>query len=932
MTDEAHSLDANVVIANLQTDEDRGLSEKEANARLMRYGANVLETPKRVSITKIIARQFKNVLIIILLFATLASVFLGEAIDAIVILMIVAFVVILGVYQEQRTEKTLHALKKMQSHHSTVLRDGETNRINTRDLVPGDIVVLSSGDKISADMRLLETFNLKVDESSLTGESVPVEKGADVLPVDVPISDRINIAFCGTSVMTGKGKAVITSTGMRTEFGKIAKEAIEQGFRKEPATGFERSMGEIGEKLGTILVILIALIVVGALIEQLFIFHQNLEPDMMVSILLFGIALAVAAVPEALPAILTGSLAIAAHQMSERNALPKNLSVVETLGITQIVCADKTGTITKGEMTVKELYLSALKLEVTGAGYDPKGKVILSDEELQDPSISESLRELAMAAILCNDAALTQQKDGKWIVNGDPTEGALVVLAQKIGFAYKKTRSSSPRLWEIPFTSESKRMTTVNLVDERRKIAYMKGALESVLECCEFARTSGNLVELNNKARQDIQEIFDSMANKSLRVLALAMKDISNLSSQDKEIGRQNDDNILRKGFLFLGLVGMIDPPRPEAIEAILKAKGAGIETVMITGDHKATAVAIARETGIYKEGDLVLTGIDIDRTSDSELDEKVERVKVYARVSPMHKLRIVSSWMRKSKIVAMTGDGVNDAPALEKADVGISMGITGTEVAKEASDLILLDDNFATIIKAIELGRGIRGNIRKYLAYLLSANLVEVCVLGMGVLLIPLIIGISPSSSLDSFLPLLAVQLLYINLATDGLPALALGLSPPEPGIMDSPLGIKGSVSSIFDSEVKKFIIATILVQSPLLLLAYATALPIGIEEARTRLFLTFVLSELILALNCSSLEHPVEKVRPYQWLLISVFWESFILVLLVWMPATRAALHLALPSNLDLVWVFSSCFAVFITIDMVKRLGPNVEVKSRS
>ncbi len=893
------------------------------------FGENILEERKGVSAFKILARQFKNALILILILATIASASLGEVIDALVILIIVGIVVGLGFFQEHRTEGTLQALKKMQALYCSVAREGERKRVRVENLVPGDIVILEAGDRVSADMRILESFDLKIDEAAMTGESRPVEKNPRILSAGTQLAERTNSAFAGTVVLSGKGKAVVVATAMSTELGQIAKSTVLRSGQYEPPTALEQKMNDISKKLGKVLLIVIALVVFSALVEQLLILGNRIGVDAVVSIVLFGIALAVAAVPEALPAILTGNLAISAHRMSKRNALARNLSVVETLGVTQVICTDKTGTLTKGEMTVRELYLSGLTLDVSGVGYDPSGQIRPrgGGVEGEDIRLIEALHDLARAGLLCNDASLKKTNGDKWLIQGDPTEGALVVLAEKAGLSEKKIRSASPRVWELPFTSETKRMTTVHL-EITGTVAYMKGAPESILECCDFVQSLGNEVPLTPESNEEILRISDSMAARSLRVLALARKDVSDLNFQssgksetDVEEEELERSRSLKGGFTFLGLVGIIDPPREEVASSILTAREAGIETVMITGDHRTTAVAIASEIGIYNEtSDMVLTGKELEQFSDNELDAVVQKVKVYARVSPSHKLRIVNSWKRRGRTVAMTGDGVNDAPALKRADVGIAMGITGTEVAKEASDLILLDDNFATIVDAIETGRGVHDNIRKYLAYLLSANLVEVTVLSLGALLVPLLIGIGASST-SIYLPLLAVQLLYVNLVTDGLPAIALGLGPPDPGIMKKRAS-QIARSSVFDRQVNRFIIITICLQTPILLLAYATFLPVGIDEARTRLFLILVFSELTLALNCTSLALPFNKVKLNRWLLISTLWEITLLSALIAIPGSREALHLVLPTMQDVAWVVVACLGMFVSIDLLKRL----------
>ena len=593
--------------------------------------------------------------------------------------------------------------------------------------------------------------------------------------------------------------------------------------------------------------------------------------------------------------------------MARENALARNLSAVETLGSTQIVCTDKTGTLTKGEMTATELNVAGKTYAASGIGYEPIGQVTGEDVS---GNAKQILDELATAMILCNDAVLVKEEDGRrWAIKGDPTEGALVVLAEKLGLSQQRVRSSFPRVWEIPFSSETKRMTTVHSTGPG-EIAYMKGAPESVLEKCTSSLQEGGLTPLDFAGRERIHRVAESMAGKALRVLAVAKREITN--------GRAREEDSLEREFVFLGLVGMIDPPRPEAIEAIRTAKKVGMRPIMITGDHRITALAIASQMGIYQNGDLALTGEELQRTRDDEYEKIVELVTVYARVTPSDKLRIVDAWQKKGRIVAMTGDGVNDAPALKKADIGIAMGITGTEVAKDASDMILLDDNFATIMKAVKLGRWIQDNVKKYLAYLLSANLVEIAVLSVGVLVVSLFIA---SAGNEPLVPLLAVQVLYINLATDGLPALAVGIGPPDPDVMERQVQKKGE-PTVFSPEVRRFIIWILAAETPLLVLVYLTGVPVGVDDARTRLFLAFVFVELIIAFNCSSLRFPINKVKPHKWLVLSVVWEAILVIVLLQIPQAKEALHLVTPTLGDVEWTAIATVFTFAYIEALKHL----------
>ena len=896
-----HAMEVQGVLQTLDTNKDAGLSDLEAKARLNAYGLNELAAVEKVSPLKIFFKQFKNILLVILLVATAVSAILGETIDAIVIAVIVLFVVIMGFAQEYRAENALEALKQMLSPMCTVVRAGKEKEIPVKETVPGDIVVLETGDKVPADLRLIETVNLQLDEASLTGESIPVTKTLTALPDRTLVADSTNMVFAGTAVSYGKGKGVVIATGMRTEFGKITKEVTTITNEKTP---LERRMVEIGRKLGLVALATISIIAFIEIVEELFI-YGSVRPDKFLPVLMFGIALAVAAVPEALPAIVTGNLSIGMHIMAKKNALIRRMPAVETLGSTQIICTDKTGTLTKGEMTVKQVYFDNKRFEVTGVGYEPTGEVLYEGRSI-DRVLSSELTELARALILCNDARL-EKEGNQWTVKGDPTEGAMVVFAGKIGLDLTETRKSYPRLAEVPFSSERKRMTTVHLTPDGTTIAYMKGGPEVVLEHCRHFSEAGQPRELGEEDRKRILKISDEMAGNALRILAIAERKL--------KIGSALDNEHIESDFTFLGLVGMIDPPRPDAIEAIRITKQVGMKPIMITGDHKLTAVAIARETGIYIEGQLVITGEELEHLNDEEFDKIVEDVSVYARVSPSHKLRIVNAWKKKGHVVAMTGDGINDAPALRLADIGIAMGITGTDVTKETSDMILADDNFATIIKAIELGRWVYDNIKKYLTYLLQANLVEIAVLSIGFLLILRSMGFQAKDAL----PLLPVQILYINLATDGLPALALAFSPADPDLMKKPPRPKEE--PVFTREVVLFLLSALVVLTPILTLAFMDGLSNGIDVARTRLFLVFVFVELAVALNCRSLTFTLHRVRPHKWLLISVVWESLLIIALLHISGAREALHILYPTFRDVIWVAGGVLAAFLTMESLKH-----------
>ncbi|MGH7809761.1 MAG: cation-translocating P-type ATPase, partial [Candidatus Binatia bacterium] len=651
---------------------------------------------------------------------------------------------VLGFVQEYRAERALDALKSMLTPMITALRGGREEEIPSKELVPGDVIVLEAGDKIPADGRLIEIYSMQCDEAPLTGESFPVEKDLKVLPEAVPVGDRKNMVFTGTAVSYGRGKAVVTDTGIKTEFGKIAAELATVAQEKTP---LEKRTEEIGKWLGIIAVGVCVLVVLTSVIREAI--GGRLDLQFTLTMLLFAIALAVAAVPEALAAIVTGALAIGMHEMAKRNALVRKMPAVETLGCATVICSDKTGTLTKGEMTVRRVFGGGKAVEVTGVGYAPEGG-------LNPASNNPSLNLLFQGGLLCNDSTL-MQAEGKWSIKGDPTEGALVVLGAKAGLKRDEIREQSPRIGEFPFSSDRKRMTTIHGIEDGKRRAFMKGAPEVILDRCASLLNGDERKPLDENERKKILATNEEMATSALRVLAIAYRDFAEADG--------NSEELIEKDLVFLGLIGMMDPPREEAVEAVRVCRQVSIKPIMITGDHKLTAVAVAKELGIHREGDLVFTGEDLNKIADNEFERVVDKITVYARVSPLDKLKIVKAWKNRGEVVAMTGDGVNDAPALKHADIGIAMGITGTEVAKEAADIVLSDDNFATIVRAIERGRWIYDNIKKYLTYLLRANITEVVVLG-GVVMV-----MGPA-----YLPLLPAAILYINLATDGLPALALG------------------------------------------------------------------------------------------------------------------------------------------------------------
>ena len=759
MTKNWHSLDIDEVIKALNSS-NHGLTGEEAGNRFEKVGPNELQEMKKITPLQIFIRQFTSFIVIILLVAIVVSATIAyientSYMESAAILVIVVINGIFGFVQEYKAEKSIEALKKLTALKARVMRNGKEIQIPSSELVPGDIILLETGDKVPADARLIEVAKLQVDESSLTGESVPVKKGPCLLE-EVPIADRKNMVFMGTIVTRGRAKAIIVETGMQTEFGKIATMVQEV---EEKLTPLQIKLKEFGRWLGVVtIVICVVVFSVGVLRE--FLVKGVVESEFIIMMFMAAVSLAVAAIPEGLPAIVTISLALGVQKMVKRNALIRQLPAVETLGCTNVICSDKTGTLTKNEMTVREIYTNDEVIEVTGTGYVPKGKLILDSEEVD----VKDIKLLLKIGALCNDAKLTHNE--KWEILGDPTEGSLIVVASKAGLIKEELEEKYPRIDEVPFDSERKLMTTIHDIGGER-VVYVKGAPDIILDRCTHLYNKGKITELSGRDREKIPEINRMMAEKALRVLAVAYKKI-------KDSDEVNSDEI-ESNLIFVGLVGMIDPPRDEVIKSIKECEEAGIKTVMITGDHLLTAKAIAKQIGLLKEGDRVLTNTELYKLSDEELEEIVDSVAIYARVSPEHKVKILDALKRKGHVVAMTGDGVNDAPALKKSDIGVAMGITGTDVSREASDMILTDDNFTSIVNAVEEGRGIYSSIKKFVQYTLSSNLGEILVIFMGILL-----GFP--------LPLMAIQILWVNLVTDGLPGLALGLDPAELGIMRKP------------------------------------------------------------------------------------------------------------------------------------------------
>ena len=856
-----------------------GLSSDEVAKRHEEFGPNELQARAYVSPWAILLEQFKNVLIIILLLATALSAFLGHGVEAIAITVIVLFAVILGFIQEYRAERAIEALREMAAPAATVIRDGRDQRVPARDLVPGDLVVLSTGDKVPADARLTEAVNLQTVEAALTGESAPVEKHSNALPEEaLPTGDQRNMAFAGTAVTYGRGRALIVATGMSTEFGKIARMLEEVDTAKTP---LQKNLDRIGKSLARAAFAVVAVIVVLGLFRG--------QP--FVEMLIFGVALAVAVVPEALPAVVTISLALGVKRMVRRNALIRRLPAVETLGSTSVICSDKTGTLTKDEMTVRRLYVAGHTIEVSGTGYEPSGTFSANGSGVVG---SEALSTLLRAGALASDARVEQKNgSGTWEVKGDPTEGALVVVAAKAGLNKPALDAEFSRVFEIPFTSETKRMTTLHQTPGG-VVAYAKGAPEMIVPSCSMILTEAGLESFDEAHRAEVLERARQMAGEALRVLAVAYK--PQASVEDAE-----------NNMTLLGLAGMIDPPRSEAKDAVRKCEEAGIKVIMITGDHPLTAKAVAEELGLSKNG-RVVNGSELEAMDDAQLEREVDAIEVCARVSPAHKLRVVTALQNRGQVVAMTGDGVNDAPALKKADIGIAMGITGTDVSKEASAMTLTDDNFASIVAAVEEGRGIFSNIKKYLMYLLSSNIGE--------------IGLMAGATLAGLpLPLTAVQILYVNLATDGLPALALAVDPPERGLMQQPP--RDPRRGIFTRPVVLLMLVGGIWSAIVNLGLFVWALNSGrpIAEAMTMTFVSLVLIQFFKAYNFRSDRHSVLR-NPFanKWLNLAIGWELIMLALILYIPILEMTFGtVALPLN-DWLIIGAAALTISPVLELTK------------
>lgn len=862
------------VLSELQSNVKEGLTNSEVKIRSKKYGDNRLEEGKQKSFFKLFIEQFKNILILILILAAIISISVGEETEGIVILLIILINSFIGAKQEKSAGDAVKALKNMSSPNAKVVRDGIIVEVQSRDLVPGDIVILEAGNLVPADLRLIETINLKIEESALTGESVSVEKDSEkVLDANTPLSERTNSAFMGTVVTYGRGIGIVSSIGMNTEFGKIAKMLD----YNEEQTPLQKKLANLGKMLGiACLVVCILVFILG--------YMQGMN---LLEIFMISVSLAVAAVPEGLPAIVTVILAIGMQRMVKRNVLTKNLSSVETLGSTTIICSDKTGTLTQNKMNVKLVYDCVNEIDVTGTGYSVNGDIG------KNYDISK-IKNLLITAVLCNDAEINEEKEN---IIGDPTEGALIVLGAKGGFKRKELKEKYPRLQEYPFDSVRKMMSTMHKIDGKYYI-LTKGASDSILANSSKIIINGKeekIVDYKNK----IQEINVKWSNKALRVLGYAYKQIT----IDEELNIQKEENNL----IFAGLTGMIDPPREEAKEAIKKCKSAGIRVVMITGDNAVTASAIGRDIGLIKTEVEAIPGSQIDDMPEHIFKEKINTVNVFSRVSPEHKVKIVDALKQNNEIVAMTGDGVNDAPSLKKADIGIAMGITGTDVSKEAADMILTDDNFVSIVGAVEEGRVIFSNIRKFIGFLISCNIGEIIMIFVSMLL-----GWGS--------PLLPIQLLWVNLITDSLPAFALGLEEKEDDVMSVPP--RDPSQPIIDKSMGISIMFQSVALALAALISYRYGYSIDKSLANTFVFITLISGELLRAFSSRSENKSVFKlgILRNKYLNLAVLASYALTLVILLVPIARSIFRIQLLSISQLLTAFSISLIPFIVGELSK------------
>ena len=887
----------------LQTDAEKGLSQEEIARRQEKYGFNELKSQQKKTLVQRFLEQFKDFSIIILIIAAIVSGAVGIAqnegvTDTIIILIVVIVNAIIGVTQETKAEKSLEALRKLTDHASKVIRNGEITVVPAKELVPGDIVIIDTGDYVPADLRVIEAANLKVQEASLTGESVPVEKNINKIDdSEIGIGDRTNILFSSSLVTYGRGKGIVVETGMTTEVGKIAQMINDT---EEQETPLQQKLNSLGKTLGIVALAICAAIFVIGLI-------QKKEP---ISMFMTAVSLAVAAIPEGLVAVSTIVLAIGVQKMVKKNAIVKKLPAVETLGSSTVICSDKTGTLTQNKMTVEKIFINGKTEELNN---------------IDSTDISKEMNILVYANMLCNDTKIGNDDT----LTGDPTETALVDMAFKLNYE-KSIYDKTDRIAEIPFDSDRKLMTTINLVNGKY-IAYTKGGVDELLNICKNYIFEGQLKEDIKEYANIIRKNNEEMAKDALRVLACAYKEFDTKPTEEELKNIEND-------LTFVGMVGMIDPPREEAKKAVEKCKTAGIKTVMITGDHKITAMAIAKKLGILENENEAITGAELEKMSDDELQQKVRQYSVYARVSPEHKVRIVRAWQKNGEIVAMTGDGVNDSPALKNADIGCAMGIVGTDVAKEAADVILTDDNFATIVSAVEEGRRIYDNIIKVIQFLLSSNIGEVVVLFLATLLTPLFakwFGVLDVTHLEILLP---IHILWINLVTDSLPALALSFDPANSDIMQRKP--KKPEKGVFTKGMTWRIVYQGIMIGLLTLGAYMIGLatttePINgltldqskIEVGQTMAFITLAFSELVHVFNVRDNKKSIFKTNIFNngKLILAIIASAMLMLIILLIPQLRTIFSIPILPEQNIIELICLIFAPIVIVEIFKLLKIN-------
>lgn len=882
------------VLTEFSTDEILGLSEQEVNERLEKYGKNELAAQAKKSFVAKVIAQFADFLIIILIVAAIVSAAVGEVSDSIVILAIVVINALLGIYQEGKAEKSVEALQKMSAPNAKVFREGRQIEVPAANVVPGDIVILETGDIIPADVRLIESSNLKIEEAALTGESVPVEKDSkEIIEGSAGIGDRHNMGFSSTIVSYGRGKGLVVGTGHDTEIGHIATTI--QSYDEEQ-TPLQIKLNQLGKVLGTACIVICMIVFAVGLMQR----RGVLE------MLLTSISLAVAAIPEGLPAIVTIVLAIGMNRMAARNAIVKKLLAVETLGATTVICSDKTGTLTQNEMTVVKAYVDDEILDIEGGGYEPSGAVKLNGKEISIDSLPD-LRIFTIAGALANDAHL-DNSSGLWKIAGDPTEGAIVTFAGKLGKTSEELNREFPRIEELPFDSARKMMSTFHKDYIPEKIvSFTKGAPDVVIKRCSKIALNGEIIDFTEELKNRVLSVNSQFAKSALRVLSAAYKEWDELPEENTAEAIEND-------MVFLGLVGMIDPARPEVKDAIKECKDAGIEAVMITGDYKETAYAIAEQLGMVETEDQAMMGAELDNLSDEEIRQVVKKTKVYARVSPQHKVRIVTALKENGNIAAMTGDGVNDAMALKKADIGVAMGITGTDVAKNTAEVILTDDNFATIVNAVEEGRIIFSNIKKFVFFLLSCNIGEILLVFTSILL-------------GWEVPLLPIQLLWLNLVTDSFPALAIGVEPAEPNIMQQKP--RDTKEGILDKVMYGGIVFQAVAISGACLLVYYLGvqkygIADGLTRVRTIVFTTLITAELLRAFSSRSQDYTLFKIGFFSNKAMNkAVLVSFALTIAVlYIPFLTGIFHTVPLSVEDWVIVLSFAFFPLVTGEIYKTI----------